>query len=92
MARKKYQAEEIVKHLRTIEIERAKGLTQEQAARKIGISVNTLIRWEKEYGGLGIDKVKRLKELEQENARMKRLIADQAIDISILKEVSRGNF
>jgi transcriptional regulator with XRE-family HTH domain len=92
MARKKFNAEEIIKHLRTVEIERSKGLTQEQAARKVGISVNTLIRWEKEYGGLSVDKVKRLKELEQENARLKRVVADQALDISILKEVSKGNF
>ena len=60
--------------------------------RKIGISVQTLIRWQKEFGGLNLDQVKRLKELEQENTRLKRIVADQAIDISVLKEVSRGNF
>ena len=92
MARKKHKPEEIIQHLRTVEIERSKGSSQEEAVRKIGISVQTLIRWQKEFGGLNLDQVKRLKELEQENTRPKRIVADQAIDISVLKEVSRGNF
>ena len=92
MARKKHKPEEIIQHLRTVEIERSKGSSQEEAVRKIGISVQTLIRWQKEFGGLNLDQVKRLKELEQENTRLKRIVADQAIDISVLKEVSRGNF
>ena len=92
MARKKHKVEEIIQHLRTLELEKAKGTTQEEAARKIGVCVQTLIRWQNEYGGLGVDQAKRLKELEQENARLKRLVADQALDNAILKEVSRGNF
>jgi transcriptional regulator with XRE-family HTH domain len=92
MARKKHKAEEIIQHLRTLELEKAKGTTQEEAARKIGVCVQTLIRWQNEFGGLTVDQAKRLKELEQENARLKRLVADQALDNAILKEVSRGNF
>ena len=92
MPRKNYKAEEIVQHLRTVEIERSKGATQEEAARKIGVSYQTLIRWQKEFGSLKLDQIKRLKALEKENARLKRVVADQAIDISILKEVSEGNF
>jgi len=92
MARKQYKPEEIVQHLRTIEIERSKGATQEEAARKVGISYQTILRWQKEYGSLNLEQVKRLKTLEKENSRLKQLVADQAIDISILKEVSKGNF
>ena len=92
MARKKYKPEEIIQHLRTVEIQRSRGSTQEEAARSVGVSVQTLIRWQKEYGGLDVDQAKRLKELEAENARLKRIVADQSIDISILKEVSKGNF
>ncbi len=92
MARKKYTAEEIIVHLRTMEIEQAKGATFEEAARKQGVSKATAARWKKEYGGLGMDQVRRLKELEVENARLKRIVANQAIDMSILKEVAKGNF
>ncbi|MFC1668744.1 IS3 family transposase [Spirochaetota bacterium] len=90
MPKRNYKPEEIIQHLRTIEIERSKGATQEEAARKVGISYQTLIRWQKEYGSLKLDQIKRLKELEKENARLKRIVADQAIDLSILKEVSKG--
>lgn len=92
MARKKHKPEEIIQHLRTVEIERAKGTTLEEASRKVGVSVQTIVRWQKEFGGLDVDQAKRLKELDAENARLKRLVADQALDISILKEVSKGNF
>ena len=92
MARKKFKPEEIIQHLRTVEIERAKGLTQVEAARKVGVAVQTLIRWQREFGGLDVDQAKRLKTLEQENSRLKRLVAEQALDNAILKEVSRGNF
>lgn len=92
MARKKHKAEEIIQHLRTVEIERANGHSLEEAARKVGVSYQTILRWKKEYGGLDLDQAKRLKELEQENSRLKRVVADQALDISILKEVSRGNY
>lgn len=92
MARKRYTPEEIIQHLRTAEIEQSKGLTQEQAARKIGITPVTLSRWKSEFGGLRVDQAKRLKELEQEAIRLRKIVADQALDILILKEVSKGNF
>ena len=92
MARKKHKAEEIIQHLRTVEIEQSKGATLEQAAKAVGVSYQTVIRWKKEFGGLDVEQAKRLKELELENSRLKRVVADQALDISILKEVSKGNY
>ena len=92
MARKKYTPEEVIQHLRTAEIEQSKGLTQAEAARKIGVTPVTLARWKAEFGGMRVDQAKRLKELEQENARLKKIVADQALDNLILKEVSKGNF
>jgi len=92
MARKRYTPEEIIQHLRTADLEQSKGLTQEQTARKIGITPVTLSRWKSEFGGMRVDQAKRLKELEQENSRLKRIVADQALDNLILKEVAKGNF
>ena len=92
MARKRYTPEEIIQHLRTAEIEQGKGSTQEEAARKIGVTPTTLIRWKAEFGGMRVDQAKRLKELETENLRLKKIVADQAIDNLILKEVAKGNF
>ena len=92
MARKKYTAEQIITKLREAEIELAKGQTTSQVCKKIGISDQTYYRWRKEYGGLRVDQAKRLKQLEQENARLKKLVADLSLDNSILKEVSSGNF
>jgi transposase-like protein len=92
MARKKYTAEQIITKLREAEVELAKGQTTSQVCKKLGITDQTYYRWRKEYGGLRVDQAKRLKQLEQENSRLKRLVADQAVDISILKEVSKGNF
>jgi transposase-like protein len=92
MARKRHTPEEIIQHLRTAEIEQGKGTTLEETSRKIGVTPITLTRWKAEYGGLRVDQAKRLKELEQENSRLKRIVADQSIDISILKEVAKGNF
>ena len=92
MARKRYTPEEIIQHLRTAEIEQSKGASQEEAARKIGVTPVTLSRWKAEFGGMRVDQAKRLKELEQENARLKKIVADQALDNLILKEVSKGNF
>ena len=92
MARRKHKAEEIIQHLRTVEIEKAKGASLEEAARKIGVCSQALVRWQSEYGGLSVDQAKRLKELEQENARLKRVVANMALNNAILKEVSRGNF
>lgn len=92
MARKHFKAEEIIQNLRTVEIEQGRGATLEEAARKVGITVQTIVRWRKQYGGLRIDQAKRLKELEQENIRLKRVVANQALENSILKEVASGNF
>lgn len=92
MARKKYQAEEIIQILRTAELERSKGSTQEEAARKVGVTPVTLSRWKSEYGGLRVDQARRLKDLEAENSRLKKIVANQAIENSILKEVAGGNF
>lgn len=92
MPRKKHSAEEIIQHLRTVEIEQAKGSKLEEAARKIGVTLQTVIRWRNEYGGLKVDQAKRLKELEQENVRLKKLVANQALENLILKDVASGNF
>ncbi len=91
MARKRYTAEEIISHLRTVEIETAKGLGLVDACRKLGVTEQTYYRWKKEYGGLRVDQAKRLKGLEQENARLNRLVADLSLDNSLLKEVTAGN-
>jgi len=92
MGRKHYKAEEIIQHLRTVELEMGKGLKLEEAGKKLGITPQTIIRWRKEYGGLRLDQAKRLKELEAENARLKKIVANQAVENSILKEVASGNF
>jgi transposase-like protein len=92
MGRKRHTAEEIIGKLRTAEIELAKGLGTAEVVRKLGITEPTDYRWRKEYGGLRLDQAKRLKELEKENTRLKKLVADQALDNAILKEVSSGKF
>jgi len=92
MPKKRYTAEEIITHLRTVEIEQAKGMKLEEAARKVGVTAQTISQWKAEYGGLRIDQAKRLKDLEAENTRLKRLVANQALDNLILKEVAKGNF
>lgn len=92
MPRRKYKAEEIIQHLRTAELEQGRGDTLEVAAKKIGVTPQTLVRWRKEYGGLRVDQAKRLKELETECSRLKKIVANQAIEVSILKEVAEGNF
>ena len=92
MAKKRFKAEQIVLMLREAEVQLAKGLNVEEVARSLGIAPQSYYRWRKEYGGMKVDQAKRLKELEQENSRLKRLVADLSLDNSILKEVSRGNF
>ncbi len=92
MGRKRHTAEQIIGKLRTAEIELAKGLGTAEVVRKLGITEQTYYRWRTEYGGLRLDQAKRLKELEKENARLKRLVADPALDNAILKEVSSGKF
>ena len=92
MGRKRYTVEQIIRKLREAEIELGRGLTTPQACRKIGISEQTYYRWRKRYGGMQVSQAKRLKELEQENGRLKKLLAESMLDNAILKEVSSGNF
>jgi transposase-like protein len=92
MGRKRHTPEQIIGSLRQAEVELAKGQTTAEVARKLGITEQTYYRWRKEYGGLRVDQAKRLKELEKENARLKKLVAEQALDNAILKEVSSGKF
>ncbi len=92
MSIKKYKAEQIVTVLRQIEVQMANGKTAPQACQEAGIHTPTYSRWRKEYGSLRVDQVRRLKELERENGRLKKLVADQALDLAILKEASSGNF
>lgn len=92
MPKKRYSPEEIIQILRTVEVEQAKGASLEEAAKKSGITAITIGRWRKEYGGLRVDQAKRLKELEHENSRLKKLVADLSIDKQILEEAAKGNY
>ena len=92
MARKGYTAEQIINKLREVEILLSQGSTIGIASKKIGVTEQTYYRWRKEYGGMRIEQAKRLKELEKENSRLKKLVADLSLDNAILKEVTRGNF
>ena len=92
MSRKRHTPEQIIRKLREAEVELAKGQAAVDVIRKLGITEQTYYRWRKEYGGLRVDQAKRLKELEKENARLKKLVADVSLDNAILKEVSSGNF
>ncbi len=91
MSRKHFTAEQIITKLREVEVELARGNTVGQACRKIGVTEQTYYRWRKEYGGLRVDQAKRLKSLEKENARLKKLLAESELDKAILKEASLGN-
>jgi transposase-like protein len=92
MARKRHSGEQIVRKLREAEVELAKGATVKDACRKLEITEHTYYRWRREYGGLKVDQARKLKQLEKENARLKRLLAEKELDLSILKEVAEGNF
>ena len=92
MARKRHTTEDIINKLREAEVGLARGLAVPDVCRKLGVAEQTYYRWRKEYGGLTRDQVKRLRELEQENTRLKKLVADIALDNAILKEAAQGNF
>jgi putative transposase len=92
MARKRLTPEQIITMLREAEVLLNQSNPIAEVCRKLGISEQTYYRWRKEYGGMRVDQAKRLKELEQENARLKKLVADLSLDNAILKEVNRGNF
>ena len=91
MPRKRFSPEQIIAKLREAENFESKGLTPVEVAKKLGICEQTLIRWRKEYGGLRVDQAKRFKELEKENIRLKRLVADLSLDKAILKDAASGN-
>jgi putative transposase len=92
MVRKGFKPEQIIGKLREAEVLLSQGSTVGAASRKIGVTEQTYYRWRKEYGGMRVEQAKRLKELEQENSRLKRLVADISLDNAILKEAARGNF
>jgi transposase-like protein len=92
MVRKAFKPEQIINKLREAEVLLSQGFTVAQASRKLGVTEQTYYRWRKEYGGMRVDQAKRLKELEQENSRLKKLVADISLDNAILKEAARGNF
>ena len=89
---KRHKPEQIIGKLREAEIELSKGATVPEACKKIGVTDQTYYRWRAEYGGLRLDQAKRMKALEVENGRLKKLVADQALDIAILKAAASGNF
>jgi transposase-like protein len=90
--KKGFTVEQIIRKLREAEVFLSRGEKVEQVIRKLGVSDVTYYRWRKEYGGMQIEQAKRLKDLENENVRLKKLVADLSLDNAILKEVSKGNF
>ena len=92
MVKKGYTPEQIINKLREAEMQMQQGKTIAVVSKAIGVSSYTYYRWRKEYDGLKVDQAKKLKELEKENSRLKRLVADLSVDNAILKEAVRGNF
>ena len=92
MARKRFTAEQIISKLREAEVALAQGQNVGQVCRRIGVSEQTYYRWRKEYGGLRLNQAKRLKALEKENARLKKVVANLTLDNDILREAASGNF
>ena len=92
MKRKRHTPEQIIAKLREADVALSKGLSVAAVCKQLGVAEQTYHRWRTQYGGMKGDAMKRLKELEAENARLKRMVADQALDIEMLKEVGRGNF
>ncbi len=92
MVRKGYTPEQIINKLREAEIQINQGVSISEASRKLGVTEQTYYRWRKEYGGLRIEQAKKLKSLEKENVRLKKLVADLSLDNAILKEAAEGNF
>ena len=92
MGRRNFTTEQIINKLREAEIHINQGISISEASRKIGVTQQTYYRWRKEYGGLRIEQAKRLKSLEKENTRLKKLVADLSLDNAILREAAEGNF
>jgi len=91
MKKKEFTPEQIINMLREAEVLLSKGATAAEAVRKLGITEQTYYRWRREYGGMRVEQARRLKELEKENTRLKKLVADLSLDNVILKEAARGN-
>ena len=91
MAGKREKPEDIVLKLRQVEVLQGQGKSVQEAVRQIGVTVQTYYRWRKEYGGMSRDQLKRLKELEAENTRLRRAVSDLTLDKMILAEAARGN-
>ena len=92
MARRRYKPEEIIAKLREAEILLAEGMKVPEVVRELGIHEVTYYRWRKEYGGMRVNQMKRLKELEQENTRLRKAVSDLTLDKMILQEAATGNF
>ncbi len=92
MSKKRHTAEQIINKLRQAEVELSRGVKIAQVCRKLAITEQTYYRWRKEYGGVRTDQARRLKELEKENSRLKKLVAELSLDKQILEEAARGNF
>ena len=92
MPKRNYTAEQIISKLREVEVKISQGITAAEAIRSIGVSDQTYYRWRKDYGGMRTDQARRVKEIEKENVRLKKLVAELSLDNAILKEVSQGNF
>jgi transposase-like protein len=92
MVKKTFKPEQIINKLREAEILLSQGFKVGEVARKLNVTEQTYYRWRKEYGGMRVEQAKRLQELEKENTRLKRLVADITLDNAILKEAARGNF
>ena len=92
MANKRHTPEQIINKLREVEVALARGQTVVEAVRQIGVTEQAYYRWRKEYGGLKIEQARRFKELERENLRLRRAVADLTLDKLILKEAAEGNF
>lgn len=92
MARQNYSVEQIIIKLREVEVHCSQGKTISEAVRQIGISEQTYYKWRKKYGGMNVCDAKKYRQLEKENARLKKLVADLSLDNAILKDVAEGNF
>ena len=92
MSKKRFTGEQIISKLREAEVLQSNGQSISEICRQIGIKEQTYYKWRKEYGGMRVDQAKRLKEVEQENSRLKKLVADLSLDNAILKETVRGNY
>jgi putative transposase len=92
MKRKRHTPEQIIRKLRDADARLAGGATTAEVARELGVSETTFHRWRAQYGGMKANEAKRLRELERENARLKKIVAEQALDLDMLREVAKGNF